>query len=125
VESFSCAGEWIDLSNGAAESLLEAWERLALSAQGRPGMTALAAYLRKQLDHGGAGARAFGMDREFLPDELAGQAESTALLAVVEQTVQDPTLIQDVNWTPDLMESWRGRLSQMAAALRSGTSDCN
>ena len=76
----------------------------------------IAAYLRRAINHGGAGARAFGMDREFLPDELAGPAESAALLAVVEQTVADPTLVPDVNWSPELLEWWRGQLARMAEA---------
>jgi hypothetical protein len=101
AESFRCRGEWVHFSNGATESLFEGWERLALSDATTSGMAAVAAYLRRAIDHGGAGCRAFGMDREFLPDELAGPAESAALLAVIERTVADPTLVPDVNWSPD------------------------
>lgn len=118
AESFLCGGEWVHLSNGATESLFEGWERLARAAAGRPGMTALAAYLRRSLDHEGAGCRAFGMDRESLPDELAGPAEAAALLAVVEQTAADPTLVPDINWSPELMSWWREQLTRMAQALR-------
>lgn len=123
AESFLCRGERVHFSNGATESLFEAWERLALADAGRPGMAAVAAYLQRALDHEGAGARAFGMDREFRPDELAGSAASAALLAVVEQTVADPTLVPDVNWSPELLEWWRGQLARLAEALRVGTQD--
>ena len=123
AESFQCRGGWVHFSNGATESLVEGWERLALADAGRPGMAAVADNLRRAIDHGGAGARAFGMDREFLPDEFDGQAEATALLAVVEQTVADPTLVPDVNWSPELLEWWRGQLARMAEALRAGSPD--
>ncbi len=123
AESFVCRGEWVHFTNGATVSLFEGWERLAVADAGRPGMAGVAAYLRRAIDHSGAGARAFGMDREFLPDELAGLAESAALLAVVERTVADPTLIPDVDWSPEGVESWRERFARMAEALRVGASD--
>lgn len=118
AESFLCGGEWVHLSNGATESLFECWERLARAAADQPGMAVLAAYLRRALDHGGAGARAFGMDREFLPDELVGARETAALLEVVEQTAADPTLVPDVNWSPELLAWWGEQLNRMAQALR-------
>jgi hypothetical protein len=118
AESFLCRGKWIHFSNEATKSLFEGWERLALADARRPGMAVVAAYLRERLDRGGAGCRAFGMDREFLPDELTGPAETAALLAVVERTVADPTLVPDVNWSPELLEWWRGQLARMAEALR-------
>ena len=117
AESFLCGGEWVHLSNGATESLFECWERLAKAAADQPGMATLAAYLRRSLNHAGAGARAFGMDREFLPDELAGPRETAALLAVVEQTAADPTLVPDVNWSPELLAWWGEQLKRMAQAL--------
>jgi hypothetical protein len=98
--------------------LFECWERLARAAADQPGMAALTAYLRRSLDHGGAGGRAFGMDREFLPDELAGPQETAALLEVVEQTAADPTLVPDVNWSPKLLAWWGDQLKRMAQALR-------
>jgi hypothetical protein len=118
AESFLCRGEWVHFTNGATESLFEGWVRLALADAAAPGMAAVAAYLRRAIDHGGAGARSFGMDREFLPDELGGPAESAALLAVIERTVSDPTLVPDVNWSPELLVSWRERLTRIADALR-------
>ena len=118
AEAFQCRGEWVHFSNGATEPLFEGWERLAQADVGRPGMAAVVAYLRERLVNGGAGCRAFGMDREFLPDELAGPEESAALLAVVERTVADPTLVPDVNWSPELLSWWRGQLSRMAESLR-------
>lgn len=123
AESFVCRGEWVHFTNGATASLFEGWERLALADATRPGMAAVATNLRRAIDHSGAGARAFGMDREFLPDELAGPAERAALLAVVERTVADPTLIPDVGWSPEGVESWRERLTCMAAALRAVGAD--
>jgi hypothetical protein len=120
AESFVCGGHWVDFSNGATESLFECWERLALADASTPGMTELAAYLRRSLDRGGPGGRAFGMDREFLPDELAGPAELAAVLAVVERTAEDPTLVDDVNWSPEAIASWRERLALMVGALRAG-----
>lgn len=118
AESFLCAGEWVHLSNGATESLFEGWERLARSNSSRPGMVAVAAYLRRSLEGEGAGCRAFGMDREYLPEGLSGPAEIAALLAVAEQTAADPTLIPDIPWSPDLSAWWRDRLSLMVLALR-------
>jgi hypothetical protein len=86
-------------------------------------MTAVAAYLRDRIDNHGAGCRSFGLDREVLPKELSGSVELAALLAVVERTVTDPTLIPDVNWSPELLEWWRDRLGRMAAALRAIAQD--
>jgi hypothetical protein len=121
AESFLCCGEWVHRTNGATESLFECWEQLALAAAAQPGMTTVAAYLRARLDHAGVGVRSFGMDRDYMPDELAGPAESAALLAIIERTAHDPTLVPDVNWSPELVVWWRERLSRMAEALRAGT----
>lgn len=118
AESFLCCGEWVHLSSGATESLLEGWERLARADAGRPGMAEVAACLRNRLDREGAGCRAFGMDWQVLPDELARPAEASALLTLIERTVSDPTLIPDVKWSPGLIMWWRGLLARMAAALR-------
>jgi hypothetical protein len=63
------------------------------------------------------------MDFEFLPNELAAPAELAALLAVVERTVADPTLIPDVDWSLELVESWRERLARIAEALRAVASE--
>ena len=84
----------------------------------RPGMAALADYLRQTLDGSGVGFMAFGLDREFLPAALAGPAESAALLAVAEQTAADPTLIPDVAWSPELLDWWHGKLARMVRALQ-------
>ena len=80
-------------------------------------MVAVAAYLRRQVECGGDGCRSFGMDYEFLPDEIAGPTETAALLAVVERTVADPQLIPDVNWSPELLAWWREQLFRLAKAL--------
>ena len=118
MESFLCGGVWVDFSNGATESLFEGWEQLARADPSRPGMAVVAAYLRRSLDREGPGTRAFGMDRELLPDELTRPAELAALRAVVERTAADPTLVPDVNWSPEVLASWRERLTRMVQALR-------
>ena len=118
AESFGCCAGWVDFTNGAVESLFECWERLARADAGRPGMGTLASYLRRAIDHRGPGDRAFGMDREYLPDELAGPAELAALIVVVGRTATDPTLVSDVNWSPELLASWRERLGRLVEALR-------
>lgn len=123
AELFLYRGKCVHLSNGATESLFEGWERLALADAAMPGMAAVSAYLRRAIDHDGAGCRSFGMDHEFLPDELAGPPELAALLSVVERTVADPTLVPDVNWSPELVAWWRGQLARMAEALRVGAQD--
>jgi hypothetical protein len=61
---------------------------------------------------------AFGMDREFLPDELAPPANLAELLEIAEWTAADPTWIADIKWSPELMASWRERLSRFVQALR-------
>jgi hypothetical protein len=118
AESFLCQGEWVEMSNGATESLFECWATAASVAGDRPGMAALAAFLRHALDASGPGSRAFGMDRDVFPDELAGAAGVAALLELIDRTVADPSRVPDVTWTPDLVESWAGRLGCMAAAVR-------
>ena len=85
-------------------------------------MAAVAAFLRRTLDGSGVGCMAFGMDRAELPAELAGPAELAALLAVAEQTAADPTLIPDVNWSPELLDFWRKLLARMVRALRESAS---
>ena len=122
-EVFLCRGERVHFSNGATESLFECWKRLAQEDAGRPGMAAVAACLRERLANYGDGCRSFGMDPEFLPDELAGPNESAALLAVVERTVADPTLVPEVNWSPELLAWWRRQLARMAEALRDSRVD--
>lgn len=117
AESFLCCGELVFFSSGATVSLFEGWERLALTDSWRPGMLAVATYLRRQVECGGDGCRSFGMDYEFLPDEMAGFTEAAALPAVVERTVADPRLIPDVNWSLELLAWWRGQLFRMAKAL--------
>ena len=117
-ELFLCHGEVVHLSNREAEALFEGWERLAQADAGRPGMATLAAYLRHTLNFNGVGCMAFGMDREELPSELAGPAESAALLAVAERTAADPTLVPHVNWSPERLDEWRGLLASMVRGLR-------
>lgn len=118
AESFLCRGEWVHLSNGGAAALFEGWERLAREDAGQPGMANLAAHLHRIVNSSGVGCMAFGMDRQYLPDELTGPAELTALLTVAERTARDPTLIPDVNWSPELLEMWRGKLARIVRALR-------
>lgn len=118
AELFFCRGEPVHLSNGGAAALFEEWERLAWEDAGRPGMANLAAYLHQRVNSSGVGCMAFGMDRQYLPDELAGPAESAALLRVAERTARDPTLIRDVNWSPGLLDRWHGILARMVRALR-------
>jgi hypothetical protein len=118
AESFLCRGEWIDWSNGATKALFECWAAMATESADRPGMTAVAAYLRWSLDSSGPGNRAFGMDREVFPDTLAGPAEIAALLEVIQRTADDPCRIPDVDWTPELRARWSERLDRMAAAVR-------
>ena len=122
AELFLCSGQAVYLSNGGAVALFEGWERLAQADAGRPGMAAVAAFLRRTLDGSGVGCMAFGMDRAELPAELAGPAELAALLAVAEQTAADPTLIPDVNWSPELLDFWRELLARMVWALRESAS---
>jgi hypothetical protein len=115
---FRCCGEWVYLSNGGAAALFEGWERLARSEVGRPGMAALADYLRRTVDGSGVGCMAFGMDWEELPAELSGPDELAALLAVAERTAADPMLVPDIQWSPELLAWWRGVLARMVGALR-------
>lgn len=118
AEAFACGGQWVHFSNGAVESLLACWERLAKGRADEPGMGTLAAYLRQLIDHSGPGARSFGMNRELLPDELSSPPESAALLKVVEETAADPTLVSGVNWSCELVADWQERLIQMTETLR-------
>ena len=118
AESFLCCGEWVYLSNGGTAALFEGWERLARSDAGRPGMAAVAVYLRRTLDGSAVGCMAFGMDWEELPVELAGPDEVAALLTVAERTAADPTLVPDVVWSPELLDWWRVKLARLLQALR-------
>ncbi|MBX9582493.1 MAG: hypothetical protein K2X87_19485 [Gemmataceae bacterium] len=118
AELFLCRGEPVHLSNGGTAALFEEWERLAREDAGRPGMANLADYLHRTMNYSGVGCMAFGLDRQYLPGELAGPAESAALLRVAERTARNPTLIRGVNWSPELLDMWYGVLVRMARALR-------
>jgi hypothetical protein len=118
AETFWCSGERVKFSNGATELLLRHWLMRAEACSDRPGMTAVAAFLRHQLMEIGDGGRAFGMDRDCYPTELSEPEKASALAMLIAETAADATQISGIEWDPHHQLWWESRLQQLARAIQ-------
>lgn len=118
AETFWCGGERVKFSNGATELLLAHWLARAESLSEQPGMDGVAAYLERRLRENADGWRAFGMDQDEFPDELAAAERVAALARLIEETARDAAQIPGISWDPDHRERWQSRLWRLHDALQ-------
>lgn len=119
AETFWCGGERVKFSNGATQLLFRHWLGQAEARSDTPGMAAVAAFLRHQIEASGDGGRAFGMDQDCFPAELSAPATVAALAVLVAESAADATQIGGIDWNPSHQMWWESRLRQLSQAIRS------
>ena len=117
AESFACKDVWVHFSNEAVERLITFWVGEAERQAATPGMTDVSAFLQDLLVSQGDGCRAFGLYREYLPDELSANETLGSLAYLLRKTLDKPRAIDGIVWTDELEASWRERLQTMLDAV--------
>lgn len=121
AESFACKNDWVHFSNEAVELLYRTWISLAEN-QNSVGMNILKVFLQYLLDEEGAGCRGIGLYGEYLPEEIATRDQLEALAFLIRKSGDDPTIVSNVKWDDELIESWRIRLKKMLEAVEESSS---
>lgn len=121
AESFACKNDWVHFSNEAVELLYKTWVLLADSHKSA-GTNEVKVFLQRLIEEEGAGSRSFGLYGEYLPEEIAAHDQLEALAFLVRKTYDDPTIISEVKWNDQLIESWRMRLKNMLESIEESAS---
>ena len=121
AESFACKNDWVHFSNETVELLYTSWISLA-DNQNTVAMNKIKVFLQYLLDEEGAGCRSIGLYGEYLAAEIATRDQLEALAFLIRKTGDDPTIISDVKWDDELIESWRIRLKIMLESVEESAS---
>ena len=122
-ESFACKDEWAHFSNEAVELLYTSWNSLA-DNQNTVAMNKIKVFLQTKylLDEEGAGCRSIGLYGKYLAEEIATRDQLEALAFLIRKTGDDPTIISNIKWDDELIESWRIRLKIMFESVEESAS---